>query len=174
MVRPLLDAPNRISCPVSVPPPPLFRPLRPPIHKVRVNPQEYKRAKGDTDAQNAGLRFEERVQSQLIMGWPGYHPSPYLHFYDGEGARTLQPDGVYIDLHRIWIVEIKSQHMPEAWWQLDQLYRPVIQALYKDRPVSCLEIVKSFDPIMPFPAKFDMVDKKDLFNYDGPFGVCKW
>jgi hypothetical protein len=175
MVRPLLESPSQARAEVSVPPPPLFRPLRPPISNIKIRLTPYARDKGDSAAKQAGLRYEEHIQQRLMQRLLGYMAAPHLHFFDREGARTLRPDGVLVEPGRVFIFEIKSQHMPEAWWQLDQLYRPVVSQLYKHRPVSCIEIVKQFDPAMPFPTKFDMLENlEQVLKYEGSFGVFQW
>jgi hypothetical protein len=62
---------------------------------------------------------------------------------------------------RVLIFEIKSQHMPEAWWQLEQLYRPVLRARRPLCPIVCVEVCRSYDPAMPFPAEFRLLSSID-------------
>jgi hypothetical protein len=64
--------------------------------------------------------------------------------------------------------------MPEAWWQLHQLYRPILHSRNTARPISCLEIVKSYDPAMPFPCAIDLVKPEEITDYKGSFGVVQW
>jgi len=44
------------------------------------------------------------------------------------------------------IVEVKIQHMPEAWWQLEAAYRPILQAAAPKADIYCLEVCRSYDP----------------------------
>lgn len=141
-------------CPVvSVPPPARYRALSGVPRLVSWSSSQAKGSKGFTEAQKSGLRYEAKVQDYLIekLG-PSYLPAPYLHFVDDNGYRTLVPDGLFLTYNgRVVIFEIKSQHMSEAWYQLRKLYEPVVKQLDFVKQTSCIEVVKSFDPAMPFP-----------------------
>jgi hypothetical protein len=64
----------------------------------------------------------------------------------------LIPDGLYFNIGGFaTIFEIKSQHMPEAWWQLRKLYEPVVRQLPFVNGTSCVEVTRSYDPSMGFP-----------------------
>lgn len=164
--------------PVSVPPPPFFRPVEPPIRNVRCSFPRYERAYGDTAAKEGGLRFEERVQRRLLNSYQGYHASPKVFFWDRGGCRSCIPDGLLLLRDRSLIVEIKAQHSPEAWWQLERLYKPLIEVFAPGIPVARLEICKSFDPAMPFPGDFELVSSIDEFlnrsDTKNSFGVHPW
>lgn len=73
------------------------------------------------------------------------------------------------------MVEIKFQHMPEAWWQLRKLYQPALEFKLR-RPVFVLEVCKSYDPAMPFPEPIELVE--NLWEFcNAPrkvFGVFQW
>jgi len=79
---------------------------------------------------------------------------------------------------RIVVVEIKLQHMPEAGWQLNDLYRPVVRVEHDGMPVSCLEICRSYDPAMPFPVPFDLIQSLEKWTSDrkerNGFAVLEW
>lgn len=143
---------------VDVPPPVRFNPIVGVPQNVRFGPDIFfgHRRRGLSAAQKAGLLYEDKVQRELTESNSEYIASPTIHFNDDSGARTIIPDGLLNLPGRVIIVEIKSQHMPEAWWQLDQLYRPVIQQRRPLCPVLCLEICRSYDPAMPFPAEFNL------------------
>ena len=85
-----------------------------------------------------------------------------------------QPDGLLIDIPegRITIIEIKLQHTPAAWWQLEMLYAPVLSSLFAGGKFDfCLvEAVKWLDPSVPFPVTFQKLP--DItFAEPGRFGV---
>lgn len=139
----------------SAPPPLRFRPLEGTPRLVQWKPSDARGSVGLTEAQKNGLRYEAKAQDFLIeqLG-PNYFPAPFLHFMTGSNYRTLIPDGLYFTPHGLVVIfEIKSQHMPEAWWQLRKLYEPVVKQLPLCTKTSCVEVVKSFDPSMGFPER---------------------
>lgn len=138
---------------VQVLPPPRFRPLQGTPRNVTMKRTLGEPSKGLTAAQKAGLRYEAKAQLHLrsVFG-PSYRTAPLLHFEDDSGWRTCIPDGIYVGSFGLLVIfEIKSQHCPEAWWQLRRLYQPVVEALRFVKDVSVCEVTKSFDPMMPFP-----------------------
>lgn len=161
---------------VHVPPPPRFRAPEGEICNVWLDTGgEYAKAKGTSAAQKSGLAFESRVQRALKARWDGdYHVGPRLHFSDDSGDRFCIPDGILLRGGRALLVEVKSQHMPEAWWQLRQLYQPVLQQRYRE--VSVLEICRIYDPHTPFPETvmlvIDLEDATHLVPRN--FGVMPW
>lgn len=182
MVQPLLETPDRRSdaSPISVPPPIFFKPLQGQPSDVKVVIGPYERAVGDTAAREAGLHYEQKVQKRLIGQFNiQYWPAPYVHFKDGDSTRfnrTVVPDGLMIMPNRIFIIEIKAQHTPDAWWQLTRLYKPVIREWPSCTAISCIEICRTYDPSTPFPCKFDLLSSidDDIEKYSGEFGVLPW
>lgn len=109
-----------------------------------------------------GVIYERKVQAHLLERFAHlYHPSPWFTFWDSGGTpgresrRWCQPDGLLLDpwLGTIIICEIKYQHTSDAWWQLRRLYLPVVRAAFPATlwSISCLEIVKWYDPATLFP-----------------------
>lgn len=123
------------------------------------------------------MRFEEQVQRELILAFPDYQPNPHIVYWTAKGPRNAFPDGLLTLNDRTVIVEIKRQHMPEAWWQLRRHYQLVLEQ-YRIQPVQVLEIVKSFDSQMPFPEEFDLITPGELTSFlerdPQRFGVMKW
>jgi hypothetical protein len=169
--------------PVQVPPPPKFHAPVGTIKHVSIRPRDsYFKASGKTAAQKAGLAYEEKVQEYLVGTLSKcYLPAPYVDFKDATGPRTCIPDGILFTSSGLVIFEIKSQHMPEAWWQLRRLYEPVLRCYlntYGIRPdLFLLEICKSYDPQMPFPERPTLVYDIQSFldtAKDKEFGVFRW
>lgn len=145
---------------VQVPPPPRFRAPVGRIRDVRLNPvNPFRDQRGNTPAKHAGLVYERKVQ-KFLSGVFGaeYFVSPMLHFADDTGARTCIPDGLCIRGDDVVIVEIKYQHMPEAWWQLCRLYEPVVRAWRPTSKVATLEVCRTYDPATPFPTSVRLLD----------------
>lgn len=156
---------------VAVPPPPGFRPT------LAVKAAQYGRfsAKdgGHSGSQKAGLRYERSACRYLKATFPNVLIGRAIHFVDELGPRTCIPDAVIHCPQFVIVVEIKLQHMPEAWWQLRRLYEPVLKVIYPGSPIACVEMVRSFDASMPFPEKVDFFDDLHDVNPD-KFGVFRW
>ena len=133
-----------------------------------------------------GKRYAEElkrhgIQVELRQTLLHYLPSPMLHFHDDSGFRTCIPDGLHVthqnDTTRFTIFEIKSQHMPEAWWQLRRLYEPVVRALQPKAEVALVEICRTLDAHTPFPEEPELIEDLKTFistASDGRFGVFRW
>lgn len=114
-----------------------------------------------------GIRYERRAQEHLADFYGDrYLPSPWLRFFTGGQWRWCQPDAILIDLEhgRITIVEIKYQHTPDAWWQVRQLYQPVLSAMFPPELWSfeACEVVKWYDPNTLFPEKTVLAQEPGL------------
>lgn len=157
-------------------PPPRFKPLRGSISEVQLRLPPYSASEGGTWAQKNGLRYEAKVQAMVVGEFPGYLPGPCIHFKDNYVMRMAQPDGILVFDDFVVVVEIKYQHMPEAWWQLDQLYKPLIAKLWPQKQISLIEICRSYDPSMPFPVPIKRFDalKDWCSQYRSEFGVLVW
>lgn len=162
---------------VRVPPPPRFKAPVGEITNVKVNPGHSEAAKGSSAAQRAGLAYESRIQQELLARYGAlYRRSPFVHFDDSSGARTCIPDGLLVLNARPIVIEIKSQHMPEAWWQLRRLYGPVLGKYFGEPPL-LLEICRSYDPQMPFPEQPILVHDIGSFAFHAKpsaFGAMRW
>ena len=111
-----------------------------------------------------GTRYEDQVHEWMelqVLGRPGleYHKGPWFEFHDQAGRRWCQPDGILLDRAQdaAVIYEVKYQHTPDAWWQLRELYLPVVRkAMPKLRVVGLCEIVHWHDPGVKFPERYDL------------------
>lgn len=124
-----------------------------------------------------GVRYEKKVQAYLLSTYAEkYVDSPWLRFYSGGKWRWCQPDAVMFDVPRgvITIIEIKYQHTADAWWQVKQLYYPVLRVLFPERLWSFefCEVVKWYDPSVPFPER--VVLAQDVSMPHPAFKVHIW
>lgn len=170
------------SSTVAVPPPPSFRPLRGVPRSINLSTlgeHAYAAKRGSSVAKHAGLRYEAKIQSALSQLFSTYLPEPQLEFVDDAGWRIIRPDGVLTLPDRVVCFEIKLQHMPEAWWQLTQLYAPVLARGTK-RPCQVVEVVRSYDPTMPFQCPTTLIHPECLSQWIADreavdkFGVLLW
>ena len=162
----------------SVSPPQSFRPLGDFFH-VQITghlPEGY--AVGRTSSQRRGLKYEAKVQGWLKKQLGSeYMVQPRLEVLGKTCIlRTLLPDGLLILGSVATIIEIKSQHMPESYWQLRHLYEPAVRALPIVCHVNCLTVVKSYDPAMPYPEEIERVfDVQDwVLREHTKIGVLRW
>lgn len=153
-LTPDTGAGQNVGTPLPVPPR-RFRALEEPLEKVFWTKSDGFSGVGTgvTPAQKKGVRYEEKIQVRLrnLLG-PNYHRNPCINFLSAGQHRRVVPDGLFFDPEgTAFVFEIKSQHMPEAWWQLRRLYEPVVRLLPFVNRVSCIEVVRSYDPAMGFP-----------------------
>lgn len=168
---------------IQVPAPSWFKPPKGRINQVSVNlTREYSRGKGNSAAKMAGLRYEAHVQKALVDLLVEYVPSPLVQFFDDSGVHHCEPDGIYLPpaSEDVFIFEIKISHMPDAWWQLERKYKPILQAWRPQASIRCIEIVRTFDSSVPFPCQFEFIPHVEgLLNFltvsrRHDFGVFQW
>lgn len=86
-----------------------------------------------------------------------YIPSQWFEYFDGERTRYCQPDAILLrpEERAIILVEVKYSHTPDAFWQLEHLYVPVLRAFIgkADWKILTCEVVKWFDPSTQFPVR---------------------
>ena len=96
-------------------------------------------------------------------------------FTGGSGERWCQPDGLLFEpeKNRVIVTEFKLRHCSEAWFQLFELYCPVVRFMFPGWRVAGLEVCRWFDPATPVPA---IVRKREnpLDVIDGDFNVHIW
>ena len=89
-----------------------------------------------------------------------------------------QPDALHFDLKRgrLTIFEVKHAHTVDAWWQLKELYRPVVRAMFPQRlwKIRLVEIVRYYDADAYFPQPYSLIP--DLFHPlpEEEIGVFIW
>ena len=109
-----------------------------------------------------GVRYEREVQehlSLLALGRPEieYWNGPWIEFWDKSGKRWCQPDAVLLhkETRTGILIEIKYQHCAEAYYQLKQLYHPVLRFIFPGVSFGLVEIVHWHDPATIFPERYD-------------------
>jgi len=147
------DRPQEVFFAGISPRPPSF--IRPTKHKRGVRRQ--------------GVLYEDKVQSHLLGQYPqGYIASPWIRYRDANHneEKWCQPDGILVDLRRgkITIVEVKLRHTDHAWFQLHELYYPVLRRVFKGGSwdFRFVEVVRWYDPSIPFPGRHYLRPRVDL------------
>jgi len=107
-----------------------------------------------------GVRYEREVQELLELHFLGqpevtHLAGPWLEFTDRSGRRWCQPDALVINraAATCLIAEVKYQHTADAWWQLKQLYQPVLAVALPLFTFKLLEIVHWYDPLVAWPER---------------------
>lgn len=178
---PSTDAADVAGAPVvAVPPPPAFRAIFGDVAEAWLCHRNGEVANtGTTPAQKSGLRYEAKVQAALAeLFGPRFFASPTLFFRDGRGGdQRAIPDGLLLFPAHTIVIEVKFQHMPEAWWQLRKKYEPILRVMIPNKPVLLLEICRSYDRQMPFPGEHTLYKSFGDFHEhasDGELGVFQW
>lgn len=121
-------------------------------------------AKGrHTVAQALGVRYERKAQQFLFHFCKGsYTATPWFCYNlpDNSHWKYCQPDGLFFDFNRnlIVIVEIKRSHTRQAWFQLRNLYEPVVRCTFGSAwQYAVCEVTSFFNPTERFPEKLHFV-----------------
>lgn len=123
-----------------------------------------------------GVRYERKVHSRLLDAWgfARYFPSQWFVFGDGRKVFYFQPDGLLFleDPRRIALLEVKYQHTPDAYWQLEHYYLPLMRLFFARTqvPIVTVEICKWYDPATQFPRPVRLLESLQLAR-DGSFNV---
>lgn len=165
------------SRPVGVPPPHGFRPLELPLRNVSFSiSAEFFRQSGNTTSREGGLRYEFQVHNHLKQVLGANYLAIEFEATEATGKRRrLIPDGVFFCPDYSILFEVKSQHMPEAWWQLRRLYQPTLEFKRPGKPCYVVEVCRSYDPGTPFPEPTVLIDLPEWFRKPTPeFAVYHW
>lgn len=107
-----------------------------------------------------GIRYEREVQEFLslyALGRPEleHRQGPWMEFQETSGRRWCQPDALILEERskRCLIAEVKYQHTSDAWYQLKQLYLPVLRVALPGFTFHLLEIVHWYDPSTAWPER---------------------
>jgi hypothetical protein len=148
-------------------------------------PEYLTRPRRYTGRRGQGVRYERKVQEYLgeLAGGAGgpnlpeaYIPSQWWRFGVEGHARWCQTDGLLLRPRegQAIIYEVKYQHTADAWFQLRELYEPVVrEALGPAWELAFVEVVKWYDPATFFPERVLMYPDP-LRAQAGRIGVHIW
>jgi len=135
--------------------------------------------KGRTAAQNAGLRFEAKVSAELYRCFPGFLAQvPFAFVSDYSSEKCILDGMVFWDQAlasgEMLLVEIKSRHNGDGWFQLRYLYLPVVAKTFPNKKLRLLEICKSYEPVkLPEGGKLWPSVEAFLKSKDS-YGIVAW
>lgn len=122
-----------------------------------------------------GWLYEKKVNDKFIeeFGLFNYIPEQWFKYQaHGDRLRFCQTDGLlfFPKQFKVSIIEIKYKHTPDAYFQIEDKYVPVVKRLFPGWTVSVIEVVRWYDPSTTFPVPVHLVD--NIANATpGQFGV---
>lgn len=126
-----------------------------------------------------GHKYEAKFHKYASERWGAAYrtfSSHALRFRSHErpDSRLAIPDGLLELDDRIVIYECKLRHTSISYFQLTDLYAPVVRR-WRGKPVTCIEVCKSYDPQTVYP-KHGLLPPFELDTWNGPelVGVCRW
>lgn len=156
---------------LPTPPETIGRVLPPAYFRPAINPHNVRQidyrphGKRPNAAQKVGLRYEaefHKFARAMSLGKYTTFEHHQLSFQDDTGWRACRPDGVLMVGGTLYIFEVKIRHTTDAWWQLHHLYKPVLQIVFPKLPIVCIEVCRSFDPMVDFPGTTRPIGMTDL------------
>lgn len=161
---------------VKVPPPPYFTPAGIVLEAEPIMAPGFAHSGRASGAKLAGLRYQKKVNKRLKEEF-GAHAliGPWFGFTSANGKRRCcQLDAcVKYDDNDFILIETKIRHTVLSYYQLKELYLPVIRAYRPDARIRLATIVGSYDCATPYPEEIDLI--YDLAEAsDDRIGVLKW
>lgn len=106
-------------------------------------------------AARLGLRFEAKCLKRLQAEFGIRFASHICFGFQSltEGGRSIIPDGLIFspDYRTVTIVEVKLRHTTDAFFQLHDMYLPIVRRALPGFRVTGLELVLYYDPRLVLP-----------------------
>lgn len=107
-----------------------------------------------TAAAKKGLAHEKAL-ARFLENDPCVVIGPWVEYVTDAGVRGIcQPDFLHFDIvnGRITVLEAKLSHCAAAYYQLVNLYAPLMQVMFPSWYVRVQEVVRWYDTFTPFPG----------------------
>ncbi len=130
-------------------------------------------------AQKAGLAYEKKVLAHLLLDLDDCQFHPALKFSSRQGFyEYCIPDAIAWNDRRdiLTVIEIKSRHTRDAWMQLNNLYLPVVRAIWPQKHINLLEICRDYEPGNVLPGASVLVEDVSMWieKAQQKYGVLPW
>jgi hypothetical protein len=114
-----------------------------------------------------GIKYQREIDAEFARRYgTAYISGQWIEFVENDERRYCQPDGILIELQRgrITVVEVKYSHTELAYYQLFDLYLPVLRALFPPQlwTFAAIEVCSRFDAAVALPVK--PVMRKELLD----------
>ncbi len=97
-----------------------------------------------THAQRSGLAYEAAVIKRLRALHPKVEAHPWLYYKIPGKSGICQPDAlVWLDQHRLLLVEVKLSWVRGARSKLLDFYGPIVQHIHPKADLSYLQVYKN-------------------------------
>lgn len=122
------------------------------------------------------MLYEQKVHRALAEMYDAkYLPSPWIKFQNDYGVRWCQLDSILFlpEESAVVVVEAKLQHTPKAYFQIEDLYLPLIRQILQPHgwtDFRACEVVRWYDPAIVFPVEPVLRKTVDSVK-PGEFGV---
>lgn len=116
-------------------------------------------------AQRAGLAYEKKALNNLEIELP-YKLLRHPAFSFRNGTRLVEyaiPDAIYLHDNILTIFEVKLKHTADAWYQLNNLYRPIISRAYPGLEINLCEICRDYDPEVRLASSQQIIENIEAF-----------
>jgi hypothetical protein len=127
-------------------------------------------------AKRAGIKYERDFSLMMSNSHPTYFPSQWVHFENETGWHWCQVDGILAlpDAGILLVFECKLKHTYRSFYQLHDLYLPVLQFVFPHLKLVPITVVRHYDPAIYYPAKVKLM--QDLHDYPSAnqIGVYLW
>lgn len=122
------------------------------------------------------MQYERKVHKHFLADCDFYLDSQWIRYCDDDGWHYCQPDALHFDISRgvLTVVEVKYQHTIEAWRQLVELYRPVLEVIFPTTlwRYQLLEVVRWYDADIRWPIQPKLIALP--FEGEYSYGVHIW
>jgi len=123
-----------------------------------------------------GLRYEKKALDFLekqLSALGTFIREPCFRFFDGIRTRFCYPDALLLLPNRCaLLIEVKTRHTYDAWWQLCELYAPVVRKAL-GLELRLLEVTAAFDPGVRLPQRRVLETVEEAIGHKG-YGVFIW
>lgn len=111
-----------------------------------------------------GVKYEQKIHEHLSSRYATwrYFPQQWWQYGQGDSVRYCQTDGILYrpEEELVLLLEVKYSHTAAAYWQVENLYLPVLREFFRPAGLSIAtcEVVKWYDAAVAHPCKITLRD----------------
>lgn len=96
---------------------------------------------GGKGSKALGRTYEKKIGKLVKRTYPDLISGQWFEYYDNNGRGYCQIDHYLVFNEQVLVLECKLTQTSVAWGQMHELYKPVLEHMYK-RPVTCVQVCK--------------------------------
>lgn len=116
-----------------------------------------------------GKTYERTIYRRLkaVLEESAIYYNKWIRYEDSTGTHFAQPDIFIVCPRRIYLLEIKRTQTFEAELQLQLLYKPLLEHLFPDKEIFCIQVCKNLRtrPKDEINALHEARDPKITYTY---------